>query len=234
MTTINLRDYYPWYIEDQYIEVSDEVAAELRADKLYEAAYQRRIIRNKAQYSLDCDDTVSGIGGAVSAVTKIGEIFSSTAGNSVYLTFAKWALIIVAVVAAIALLVAAIGVLTGKGDEMTRTFSSMSGVTDGMTGGVRNGSVNIPGFASGGVFAPNNPMLAVLGDNRTEPEVVAPESMLRDVFADVLDRYGGVQQSQSSGPVNITMVMDGQTMARVSLPYLRNEQVRLGADLLNR
>ena len=49
MTTINLRDYYPWYIEDQYIEVSDEVAAELRADKLYEAAYQRRIVRNKAQ-----------------------------------------------------------------------------------------------------------------------------------------------------------------------------------------
>ena len=58
MTTINLRDYYPWYIEDQYIEVSDEVAAELRADKLYEAAYQRRIVRNKAQYSLDCEDGI--------------------------------------------------------------------------------------------------------------------------------------------------------------------------------
>ena len=58
MTTINLRDYYPWYIEDQYIEVSDEVAAELRADKLYEAAYQRRVIRNKAQYSLDCEDGI--------------------------------------------------------------------------------------------------------------------------------------------------------------------------------
>ena len=56
MTTINLRDYYPWYREDQFIEVSDEVAAELRADKLYEAAYQRRTSRNKAQYSLDCDD----------------------------------------------------------------------------------------------------------------------------------------------------------------------------------
>ena len=58
MTTINLRDYYPWYIEDQYIEVSDEVAAELRADKLYEAAHQRRTTRNKAQYSLDCDDGI--------------------------------------------------------------------------------------------------------------------------------------------------------------------------------
>lgn len=56
MTTINLKDFYSWHTHDEYIEVSDEVAAELRADKLYEAAYQRRIIRNKAQYSLDCDD----------------------------------------------------------------------------------------------------------------------------------------------------------------------------------
>ncbi len=58
MTTINLKDFYPWYTHDEYIEVSDEVAAELRADKLYEPAYQRRVIRNKAQYSLDCDDGI--------------------------------------------------------------------------------------------------------------------------------------------------------------------------------
>ena len=58
MTTINLKDFYPWYTHDEYIEVSDEVAAELRADKLYELAYQRRVIRNKAQYSLDCDDGI--------------------------------------------------------------------------------------------------------------------------------------------------------------------------------
>ena len=58
MTTINLKDFYAWYMTDEYIEVSDEVAAELRADKLYEVAYQRRTIRNKAQYSLDCDDGI--------------------------------------------------------------------------------------------------------------------------------------------------------------------------------
>ena len=58
MTTINLKDFYSWYTHDEYIEVSDEVAAELRVDKLYEAAYQRRVIRNKAQYSLDCDDGI--------------------------------------------------------------------------------------------------------------------------------------------------------------------------------
>ena len=58
MTTINLKDFYAWYTEDAYIEVSDEVAAELKADKLYEAAHQRRTTRNKAQYSLDCDDGI--------------------------------------------------------------------------------------------------------------------------------------------------------------------------------
>ena len=34
MTTINLKDFYAWYTHDEYIEVSDEVAAELKADKL--------------------------------------------------------------------------------------------------------------------------------------------------------------------------------------------------------
>lgn len=58
MTIINLRDFYPWYIEDQFIEVSDEVAAELRANRLYEAAHQRRVTRNQARYSLDCDDGI--------------------------------------------------------------------------------------------------------------------------------------------------------------------------------
>jgi len=31
MTTINLKDFYAWYTHDEYIEVSDEVAAASRA-----------------------------------------------------------------------------------------------------------------------------------------------------------------------------------------------------------
>ena len=58
MTTINLKDYYSWYMTDEYIEVSDEVAAELRASKLAEAAYAERVRYNKAYYSLDCDDGI--------------------------------------------------------------------------------------------------------------------------------------------------------------------------------
>ena len=58
MTTINLKDFYYWYIQDQFIEVSEEVAGVLRASVRYEAAYQRRLTRHKAQYSLDCEDGI--------------------------------------------------------------------------------------------------------------------------------------------------------------------------------
>ncbi len=58
MKTINLRDYYPWYIEDCFIEVPDEVDEALYEDKLYEATHRRRITRNKAQYSLDREDGI--------------------------------------------------------------------------------------------------------------------------------------------------------------------------------
>ena len=58
MTTINLKDIYYWYTQDQLIEVSDEVAEVFKADARYEMAYQRRLSRHKAQYSLDCDDGI--------------------------------------------------------------------------------------------------------------------------------------------------------------------------------
>ena len=58
MTTINLKDFYYWYTQDQFIEFTEEVAEALRASILYEAAYQRRLTRNKAQYSLDCEDGI--------------------------------------------------------------------------------------------------------------------------------------------------------------------------------
>lgn len=58
MTTINLKDFYYWYIVDELVEVPDEVAEVLLASRRNEAAYQRRLTRNKAFYSLDCDDGI--------------------------------------------------------------------------------------------------------------------------------------------------------------------------------
>ena len=58
MATINLKDYYYWYTQDKFIEVSDEVEAALLEDKRYERAYKRRIFYNDAHYSLDADDGI--------------------------------------------------------------------------------------------------------------------------------------------------------------------------------
>ena len=58
MTTINLKDFYPWYTHDEYTEVSDEVAEELMASRRREAAHTERARYNKAYYSLDCDGVI--------------------------------------------------------------------------------------------------------------------------------------------------------------------------------
>ncbi len=58
MTIINLRDFYYWYTQDEYIEVTDDVAEALRASVRYEAAYAERVRYNKAYYSLDADDGI--------------------------------------------------------------------------------------------------------------------------------------------------------------------------------
>ena len=54
MKEINLREYYPeLYNEDSVISVSDEIAEMMRRSILEEKAYQRRLSRYQAYYSLD-------------------------------------------------------------------------------------------------------------------------------------------------------------------------------------
>lgn len=58
MTKINLRDYYPFYTEDYFIEVDDKIAELLRQFDIREASYQRYVRRYKAYYSLDVDNGI--------------------------------------------------------------------------------------------------------------------------------------------------------------------------------
>ncbi len=58
MITINLRDLYPYYYEDCFVEVSDEVAEKIKQMDRQEAAYRRKTYRHKAYFSLDRDDGI--------------------------------------------------------------------------------------------------------------------------------------------------------------------------------
>ena len=90
-------------------------------------------------------------------------------------------------------------------------------------------SYGIHGYAQGGVFEPNSPVLAVLGDNRTEKEVAAPYSTIVKAVREAL----GSASSGASQTIQIVanVVMDGRTVAKATFPYLREESRRLGVGI---
>ena len=59
MKKINLRELYPdVYTTDFFIDVTEEVVETIRAAERAEAAYERKMYRYKAQYSLDCENGI--------------------------------------------------------------------------------------------------------------------------------------------------------------------------------
>ena len=59
MKKINLRELYPdVYTTDFFVDVTEEVMETIRAAERAEAAYERKMYRYKAQYSLDCENGI--------------------------------------------------------------------------------------------------------------------------------------------------------------------------------
>lgn len=58
MKKINLRAYYPFYTQDCFVDVPDEVAELFAEFEHKEAAYRLRTYRHKAYYSLDREDGI--------------------------------------------------------------------------------------------------------------------------------------------------------------------------------
>ena len=58
MKIINLKYYYPYYTQDTFVEVPDELLAVFEESARAEATYERRKYRYKAHYSLDRGDGI--------------------------------------------------------------------------------------------------------------------------------------------------------------------------------
>ena len=59
MKKVNLRELYPdVYKTDHFVEVTEDVLETIRSAERAEAAYDRRMYRYKAHYSLDCDNGI--------------------------------------------------------------------------------------------------------------------------------------------------------------------------------
>ena len=72
MKKINLRKLYPdVYTVDFFVDVTEEVMETIRAAERAETAYERKMYRYKAQYSLECEN---GIENAVLLKPQTSEI----------------------------------------------------------------------------------------------------------------------------------------------------------------
>lgn len=87
-------------------------------------------------------------------------------------------------------------------------------------------NVQVPGFAEGGVVPPNKPFLAVLGDNKQEPEVVAPYSAIKQATGDAIAERGG-------GTPTTIIVKAADGFTRHLSFSLSEEATRRGVSLVN-
>ncbi|TCK03247.1 UNVERIFIED_ORG: phage-related protein [Anoxybacillus amylolyticus] len=99
-------------------------------------------------------------------------------------------------------------------------------------GGRGGGSIgfnipNIPRLATGGVV--DRPTLAIVGDaGAGNPEIVAPQRMLRSIIREELQNSG--KQGTERIEIVVPVVMDGREIMRVVTPYIDRElgQRRIG------
>ena len=70
----------------------------------------------------------------------------------------------------------------------------------------------VPKLATGTVVPPNREFMAVLGDNKREPEIVSPLSTMKQAVAEVLAQAnigGGF-----NGRIEVPVIIDGREVAR--------------------
>ena len=85
----------------------------------------------------------------------------------------------------------------------------------------------IPHHANGTVYEPNDPTLAIVGDNTREREVIAPESMIEESVIRALQKVGG---NATNRPIEIhmTVELDGRQVARGIYKYTQQDSLRRG------
>ena len=84
---------------------------------------------------------------------------------------------------------------------------------------------DIPALASGAVIPPNRKFLAVLGDQKSGTNVEAPLSTIKQAVMEALAQG-------SREPINVNLVVDGKTLARVVVPNINNMTRAAGKPVL--
>lgn len=120
-----------------------------------------------------------------------------------------------------------------KVKKATSSFTGTRASTSRLTRGVAAQSLNsaapvyneIPALASGAVIPPNRKFLVVLGDQKSGTNVEAPLSTIKQAVMEALAQG-------SREPINVNLVVDGKTLARVVVPNINNMTRAAGKPVL--
>lgn len=87
----------------------------------------------------------------------------------------------------------------------------------------------IPYLATGTVVPPNREFMAVLGDNKREPEVVSPLSTIEQAMENVMARHGG-SGAGGNGNVTLQVILDRKVLAESTLTWGEIQQMSTGKN----
>lgn len=108
------------------------------------------------------------------------------------------------------------------------TFLSLVAQAGSASASVGNFSLpggKVPGLAAGGVLPPNQPFLAMLGDQKSGTNIEAPLDTIVEAMEQALGR------SNYSGNQEIILNIDGTQLARITVPNTLNELNRQGYNV---
>lgn len=88
---------------------------------------------------------------------------------------------------------------------------------------------SIPMLAQGTVVPPNREFLAMLGDNKTETEVVSPLSTIKQALVEAMRESGA---ANGSGSATIIINLDGKEIARNTVKHINNMTTMTGKPVL--
>lgn len=93
-------------------------------------------------------------------------------------------------------------------------------------------NVSIPRLATGGYVAANTPQLAIVGDNRREGEIIAPESKIAEAvaqgFAMVMNKFQTQSTAQNNRPMYVTLKLGEDTFWEGFVDYHNSIVKRTG------
>ena len=101
--------------------------------------------------------------------------------------------------------------------------------------------LKIPPLATGGYVKPNTPQLAMIGDNRHQGEVVAPEDKLEELLnsailqntAMIVNAIENAMSGQKSGNIELVVNLGNKKIAKEVLSVAAAEKKRMGKTVYN-